>query len=109
MRSRYLKPSFFTNEKLIALPMADRLLFQGLWCLADREGRLEDRPMRIKYHIFPGDDVDVDASLNRLAEAGFVQRYEREGARFLCITGWTEHQKPHPNETQSKLPEPLQP
>jgi hypothetical protein len=33
-----------------------RLLFTGLWCLADREGRLEDRPAEIKAEIFSYDD-----------------------------------------------------
>jgi len=32
-----------------------RLLYPGLWMLADREGRLEDRPLRIKAEILPYD------------------------------------------------------
>ena len=44
MRTRLLKPGFFMNEELARLPVRARLLFAGLWCLADREGRLEDRP-----------------------------------------------------------------
>src|SRR5262245_4448792 len=59
-RARLLKPGFFTNEDLVELPPAARLLFAGLWTLADREGRLEDRPKRIKLAVLPYDDVDVD-------------------------------------------------
>ena len=62
-RARNIKPSFFTNEDLVELPFEDRLLFIGLWTLADREGRLEDRPKRIKMAVFPADNVDVDAQV----------------------------------------------
>jgi hypothetical protein len=65
-RARNIKPSFFTNEELVELPFSTRLLFIGLWTLADREGRLEDRPKRIKMAIFPADNIDVDAALGEL-------------------------------------------
>ena len=45
-RSRNIKPSFFMNEDIIELPYEARLLFIGLWTLADREGRLENRPKK---------------------------------------------------------------
>ena len=47
-RARNIKPGFFKNEFLAEMPCEVRLLFIGLWTLADREGRLEDRPKRIK-------------------------------------------------------------
>ena len=47
-RSRNIKPGFFKNEDLLDLPYEYRLLFVGLWTLADREGYLEDRPKRIR-------------------------------------------------------------
>ena len=50
-RARNLKPSFFTNDKLAELHPLGRLLFAGLWTIADREGRLEDRPKRIKTDV----------------------------------------------------------
>jgi len=43
MRSRNIKPGFFKNEIIAEMPTETRLLFIGLWLLADREGRLEDR------------------------------------------------------------------
>ena len=46
-RARNIKPGFFANENLAECDPLARLLFAGLWCLADREGRLEDRPKRI--------------------------------------------------------------
>lgn len=105
-RARLLKPGFFLNEELCGLPMAARLLFEGLWCLADREGRLEDRPKRIDASVFPYDDVDINALLDSLAGAGFIERYEAEGKRYIQITNFLKHQKPHPNEPASNIPPP---
>src|SRR5437764_1366213 len=73
-RIRTIKPSFFKNEELAELPVAARLLFIGLWCLADCEGRLEDRPKRIKVELFPYDSMEVEQVLSGLQSAGFVSR-----------------------------------
>ena len=43
-RARNIKPGFFRNADLVEMPIEARLLFIGLWTLADRSGRLEDRP-----------------------------------------------------------------
>ncbi len=51
MRARGIKPAFFKNEELAELGTVAQLLFIGLWCLADREGRLEDRPKRIGAEV----------------------------------------------------------
>ncbi len=105
-RARNIKPGFFTNEDLVELGFATRLLFAGLWTLADREGRLEDRPKKIKIGVFPADDVNVDGMLQELHDAKFVQRYEVNGVRYLQITGWSKHQNPHHTEKASEIPGP---
>ena len=105
-RSRNIKPGFFTNEILVELPFAIRLLFIGLWTLADREGRLEDRPKRIKMELFPCDEIDVDASLQSLHENGFIRRYEVDGERYVSIVNWHKHQNPHVKEAASIVPPP---
>ncbi len=106
-RARLLKPGFFTNEHLAELPMAGRLLFAGLWTLADRDGRVEDRPRRIHALLFPWDhDVAVDDLLSGLAERGFLSRYRVEQVAVIQITEWEKHQKPHANEVASTLPLP---
>ena len=40
MRQRILHPGYFKDAKLLALPPLHRILFAGLWCCADREGKL---------------------------------------------------------------------
>jgi len=59
-RIRYLKPDFFKDEDLAEHPYWIRLLFAGLWGIADKDGRLEDRIKRIKAEIFPYDTVDIE-------------------------------------------------
>ena len=46
-RARNIKPGFFANDLLVDLPFEVRLLFIGLWTIADRAGRLCDRPKKI--------------------------------------------------------------
>ena len=105
VRARNIKPGLFSNELLVELPAFDRLAFIGLWCLADREGRLEDRVKRIKIELFPCDDYDVDAGLKRLAAAGFISRYQVSGFSVIEITNFQKHQSPHGTEKDSALPD----
>ena len=106
MRSRNLKPGFFKNEELAEIEPLGRILFEGLWCMADREGRLEDRPKRIKAEVLPYDDCDVDKLLNALAGKGFIVRYLVNGDRYLQISNFLKHQNPHPKEAVSDIPRP---
>lgn len=116
-RARNIKPSFFKNEILIELPFEARLLFIGLWTLADREGRLEDRPKRIKMEIFPADNIDVNLSLQQLHDAGFIKRYAlapdehqsstvQKNNSYIQILKFKKHQHPHVNEAASIIPAP---
>lgn len=105
-RARNIKPGFFTNEELVELPFATRLLFIGLWTIADREGRLEDKPKRIKMHLFPADDIDIDGALNALQTSGFVRRYQAAGAQFIQVLAFRKHQNPHKDEKASLIPAP---
>ena len=104
MRARNIKPGFFKNDALAELDFAGRLLFIGLWGIADRAGRLEDRPKKIKAEVFPYDEVNVDAFLGELARLGFILRYEAEGERYIQIVHFDKHQNPHPREAPSNIP-----
>ena len=103
-RIRYIKPGFFTNDELAEIRPVGRLLFIGLWCLADKAGRLEDRPRRIKASILPFDGVSADRLLNELAEHGFITRYEVEGQPYIQVINFLKHQRPHHKEEPSTLP-----
>lgn len=103
-RIRYLKPEFFSDEDLAELKYEARLTFAGLWCYADKAGRLEDRPKFLKAMIFPYDNVDIEKQLQSLAIKPFIVRYEAEGRRLIEIVNWDKHQKPHHTEADSKFP-----
>lgn len=103
-RIRTIKPDFFQHDGIADLPPLSRLLFIGLWQQADREGRLDDRPKRLKVAILPYDDCDIDAMLADLDAAGFIVRYEAEGERFIEIPSFAEHQNPHQKEPASTIP-----
>lgn len=105
-RIRTIKPEFFLNEQLASCQIADRLLFIGLWTQADRAGRLEDRPLRLKAALFPYDDLDIEQALGRLANARLIHRYEGNGQRLIAIPTWQKHQQPHIREKASELPAP---
>lgn len=105
-RSRNIKPGFFANEYLAECSPLSRLLFAGLWCEADRAGRLEDRPKRIKVAVLPYDECNVDDLLSELAEAGFIHRYEVGESKYIQILAFEKHQNPHKNECASTIPAP---
>jgi hypothetical protein len=105
-RIRTIKPSFFKNEFLSELPAMARLLFIGLFCYADREGRLENRPKRLKAEIFPFDNADVSDLLSRLQSAGFVTLYEVGELKVIQISNFLKHQRITGGEaeTESEFP-----
>lgn len=104
-RARNIKPALFKNEVLgVADPLLT-LLFEGLWVLCDREGRLEDRPLRIKGELFPyRDNLNIDDMLNWLDANDFIIRYLVDGKRYIQIDNFTKHQNPHKNEPPSEIP-----
>lgn len=109
-RIRYLKPEFFSDESLSDLPFETRLTFAGLWCYADRRGRLECRPKYLKAMIFPYDEIDFEKELEKLSEPKnsgqpFIIRYTIENKEYIQILSWEKHQKPHKSERDSTLPE----
>jgi len=105
-RARNIKPGFFRNADLVELSIEARLLFIGLWTIADREGRLEDRPKQIKMEIYPADSFDVSALLEELADTDMLDRYEVGGKKYIQIVNFTKHQNPHRDERASAIPPP---
>jgi len=105
-RARNIKPGFFKNEVLAECSPLGRILFAGLWCEADRSGRLEDRPKRIKIACLPYDDCDVDYLLNELAKRGFILRYVVDSTPYIQVLEFSKHQNPHIREVASSIPSP---
>lgn len=109
-RLRTIKPGFFLDDELAECQPLARLLFAGLWTVADREGRLRDRPRKIKAETLPYDDCDVNELLHDLATHGsparFIIRYSVEECPYIAIPAWDKHQSPHIKEVPSTIPAP---
>ena len=113
MRSRNIKPALFKNELLGEADPLLTILFTGLWCMADRNGKLEDRPKRIKAEIFPYRDLPnnngttsgIDGLITELVQLGFIERYSVEDVGVIRVLSFDKHQHPHKQEKESDLPD----
>jgi hypothetical protein len=109
MRARNLKPKFFQNELLAPADPLYSLIFAGLWCLADRNGRLEDRPFQIHLSVNPARVYDgTERAIAWLCEHEFIRRYAVGGKRYIQIVAFDKHQIPHHREPSVYPAEQLQ-
>ncbi len=104
-RIRTIKPEFFLDEELAALSAYHRLVFIGLWTQADKAGKLEDRPQRLKALLLPYENKDMESILTDLARENFITRYENSGGRYIKIKNFLKHQRPHHTELESEIPD----
>lgn len=107
-RSRNIKPAFFLNDDLAEKNCAlGRLLFIGLWTLADYRGNLEWRSGKVKAQVLPYDNCDINKIAINLDKSGFIRFYSDGDRVFINIMNFTKHQNPHKNEKQagSDIPE----
>ncbi len=119
-RIRMIKPEFFDDPQIAELSPFARLFFIGLWMQADREGRLVDDIRRLKARIFPYDTVDAEALATELQEKDMIRRYHAVTSHdaavtshghdapkhgYIWIRSFSKHQRPHPHEPQSVIPE----
>lgn len=109
-RKRMVDPKFFKDwelyeaEQRAGLPL--RLAYEGLWAVADREGRFAWKPEQIKTDVLPYDVVDFRLILEALLGAGFVRYYAVEGKSYGWIPNFKRYQPIHPREAKSLIPEP---
>lgn len=77
-RTRLIRPTFFSDKKMAALPFGTRLAYIGLWTLCDDAGFFETDVADIAVALFPreterkGEKLIEDA-LVRLVGAGRVE------------------------------------
>lgn len=107
-RIRSIKPTFWKSRAVRKLSDAEKLVWVGLWNIADDLGRLMDEPSLIAGELWAlaYADEQVESALSGLASKGRIIRYTVEDDGFIQITGWGEHQKIS-NPTASTIPEPL--
>lgn len=106
IHTRKVKGGFWINETLAELTAEARLLFIGLWMVADRRGVIEDRPARIRSLLFPYGADWFEAALDELLQTAFIHRYESGGSKMLLVPTLTIHQTFHQREGEYELPPP---
>jgi len=97
-RIRTVKPEFFRDEDLQDLELKHpenrpMLVFAGLWGHCDKQGVFEWKPRVLKLDILPFLPFDMDATLDILAGAGLVEKFEHEGKAYGFIDSFTGHQR----------------
>ncbi len=108
-RIRTVKPDLFRHEALFeaeqetSLPL--RLVFIGLFCCCDREGRFEWRPRKLKLDVLPYDDIEFSRVLDALPTRGFIVKYEVSGVDYGCIPSFSRHQVINNRERASEYPD----
>ncbi len=106
-RIRSIHPRASQDEDVASMTMPARLLWAYLPCNADREGRLEDRPLMLKGEVFPADNLSVSDLLDEMVSRGFILRYQSDdGRKLIQIVSFHDYQRPDHRERESVLPPP---
>lgn len=92
-RIRSIKPDFWTDEKIVELPIPARLFFIGMWTYADDYGNLSRSPAKLKMQIYPADALDVEPLVCSLLEQGLISEYAVSGHKYIHINGFKRHQR----------------
>ncbi|MFI5891945.1 hypothetical protein ACIA5D_17730 [Actinoplanes sp. NPDC051513] len=113
-RIRSVKPEFWDDQELAEQVSRDaRLLYIGLWNLADEHGRLRGDARFVRGRVFPyDDDLSVDAVTMFLAELALVGKvipYQTEAGIYLFLPNLARHQRLETEKVASKLPDPSGP
>ncbi|MCK5016248.1 MAG: conserved phage C-terminal domain-containing protein [Candidatus Peribacteraceae bacterium] len=104
-RKRFISIGAYQNKTLDELGDTCFRLFTGLWCLADREGLLEDNPDLIRAMLFPyRPSLKIDHWLQELHKSSLIYRYELDRDNYLLIPNFKRYQTIHPHEASSVIP-----
>lgn len=96
-RARFIRPEFFTDEKVSDLPFGACMLFAGIWCHSDLRGVFERSPRLLRGLIFPmRDGIDIATVgkwLDEMEAAGLIGRFEADGKTWGFVKNWEKHQQ----------------
>ena len=110
-RQRFIWPSIWEDLDVASLSRDERLLFIGLFSLADDQGRIEADPRYLKGNIFRYDEdltvEQVRAMRDRIATVlhRSVQLYTVDGRDYIQLKRWRRYQRPQ-YPKPSNLPPP---
>lgn len=100
-RIRTIKPEFWRSPDIMQLDHFQRLLYIGLWNLADDEGRGEYNAAAIaadlflsEYSLNPhGALTQVETAFTEYSNSGMVRLYRVKNRQYFEIINWRDHQR----------------
>jgi hypothetical protein len=106
-RIRTIKPSFWKDQKVGRLQRDARLMFIGLWNLADDEGVVCGDASAIKSELFPFDErlrlKTVEVWITQLIEALMIIPLNYQDESYYLIRTFKNHQSIN-KPLESKIP-----
>lgn len=107
-RKRMIDPNIWQSEDFSKLSTLGKLVFIGLFSLADDEGRGRSNPVYLKSTLFPYEEgirsADIDKTLSEISSNMSVIFYSCNGSSYYSLYNWNTWQKiDRPSE--SKIPE----
>ncbi len=107
-RKRMIDPNIWQSEDFSKLSTLAKLVFIGLFSLADDEGRGRSNPVYLKSSLFPYEEsirsADIDKTLSEISSNMSVIFYSCDGNSYYSLYNWNTWQKiDRPSE--SKIPE----
>lgn len=107
-RKRMIDPNIWQSEDFSKLSTLGKLVFIGLFSLADDEGRGRCNPVYLKSTLFPYEEgirsADIDKTLSEISSNMSVIFYSCDGSNYYSLYNWNVWQKID-RPSQSKLPE----
>lgn len=96
-RKRMIDPSIWINEDFGTLTNLAKLVFIGLFSIADDEGRGKASPAYIKAVLFPYNDdlrvADIEKALSEISSKMSVIFYSCDENKYYTLTSWNKWQK----------------
>lgn len=107
-RKRMIDPNIWQSEDFSKLSTLGKLVFIGLFSLADDEGRGRSNPVYLKSTLFPYEEgirsADIDKTLSEISSNMSVIFYSCDGNSYYSLYNWNTWQKID-RPSQSKIPE----
>lgn len=107
-RKRMIDPSIWQSEDFGKLSTLAKIVFIGLFSLADDEGRGRCNPVYLKSTLFPYEEnirsTDIDKTLSEISSNMSIVLYSCNGSSYYSLLSWNEFQKID-RPSQSKIPE----
>ena len=105
-RKRMIDPNIWQSEDFSKLSTLGKLVFIGLFSLADDEGRGRSNPVYLKSTLFPYEESirssDIDKTLSEISSNMSVIFYSYDGSSYYSLYNWNTWQKID-RPTESKI------